>query len=72
MQELLRAGDLDRLVAEATDEQLWRAGNAGGELLDWIAMLAMFPPRPPGFLECQPQYGHAYAAWPDLAGGPAA
>jgi gallate dioxygenase len=72
VQELLRAGDLDRLVAEATDEQLWSAGNAGGELLDWIAMLAMFPPRPPDFLECQPQFGHAYAAWPDLAGGPAA
>jgi protocatechuate 4,5-dioxygenase beta chain len=65
--ELLRAGDVDHLVAEATDQQLWSAGNAGGELLDWIAMLAMFPPQPPEFLECQPQYGHAYAAWPALA-----
>jgi protocatechuate 4,5-dioxygenase beta chain len=61
--DLLRAADLDTLVAEATDEQLWAAGNAGGELLDWIAMLAMFDPRPPDFLDVQPQFGHAYAAW---------
>jgi Catalytic LigB subunit of aromatic ring-opening dioxygenase len=65
--ELLGEGNVRGLIAEATDDQLWRAGNAGGELLDWIAMLAMFEPRPPVFLECQPQYGHAYAAWPDLA-----
>jgi protocatechuate 4,5-dioxygenase beta chain len=61
--DLLRAADLDTLVAEATDEQLWAAGNAGGELLDWIAMLAMIEPRPPDFLDVQPQFGHAYAAW---------
>lgn len=65
--ELLRAGDTETLLAEATDTQLWQAGNAGGELLDWIAMLAMFDARPPAFLDCQPQYGHAFAAWPDLA-----
>jgi Catalytic LigB subunit of aromatic ring-opening dioxygenase len=64
--ELLRAGEFEALVAEASDEQLWRAGNAGGELLDWIAMLAMFDPHQPDFLEAQPEYGHAYAAWPDL------
>jgi protocatechuate 4,5-dioxygenase beta chain len=61
--ELLRAADMDTLVAEASDDQLWAAGNAGGELLDWIAMLAMFDPQPPDFLEVQPQFGHAYAAW---------
>lgn len=65
---LLRAGDVDQLVAAATDEQLWRAGNAGGELLDWIVMLGMFDARPPEFLDCQPQYGHAFAAWPQLNG----
>jgi protocatechuate 4,5-dioxygenase beta chain len=69
--ELLGTGEVEQLVSEATDERLWRAGNAGGELLDWIAMLATFDPRPPEFLECQPQYGHAFAAWPDLAGVPA-
>jgi aromatic ring-opening dioxygenase catalytic subunit (LigB family) len=61
--ELLRAGDVERLVAEATDEQIWRAGNAGGEVLDWIAMLATIDPRPPTVLDAQPQFGHAYAAW---------
>jgi protocatechuate 4,5-dioxygenase beta chain len=65
--ELLQAGDVATLADEATDAQLWRAGNAGGELLDWLAMLAMFDPRPPAFLESQPQYGHAFAAWPDVA-----
>jgi protocatechuate 4,5-dioxygenase beta chain len=62
--ELLRAADVATLVSEATDERLWRAGNAGGELLDWIAMLGMFDPRPPDFLDVQPQFGHAYVAWP--------
>jgi protocatechuate 4,5-dioxygenase beta chain len=62
--DLLRAGAVERLVVEATDDQLWKAGNAGGELLDWIAMLATVDPRPPAYLEVQPQFGHAYAAWP--------
>lgn len=60
---LLRAADIDTLVSEATDEQLWAAGNAGGEILDWIAMLATFDPQPPDYLDVQPQFGHAYAAW---------
>jgi aromatic ring-opening dioxygenase catalytic subunit (LigB family) len=60
---LLCAGDVERLVAEATPAQLWEAGNAGGELLDWIAMLGAIDPRPPAFLEPQVQFGHAYAAW---------
>jgi len=62
--ELLRGADLETLVAEATDEQLALAGNAGGELLDWIAMLAMFDPAPPATLDVQPWFGHAYATWP--------
>jgi protocatechuate 4,5-dioxygenase beta chain len=61
---LLRSASIDRLVRDATDEQLDRAGNAGGELLNWIEMLATFDPRPPAFLEAQPEHGHAYAAWP--------
>ena len=64
---LLRSADLARLVAETTDEQMWRAGNAGGEVLDWIAMLGTFDPRPPDYLEMQPQFGHAFASW-SLAG----
>jgi gallate dioxygenase len=61
--ELLRAGDVERLVSESTDEQLWQAGNAGGEILDWIAMLGCFGSRPPVYLDVQPQFGHAFACW---------
>jgi protocatechuate 4,5-dioxygenase beta chain len=62
--ELLGAGDFETLVAEATDEQLREAGNAGGEVLDWIAMLGMIDPAAPEVIETQPQFGHSYAAWP--------
>jgi len=62
--ELLRAGDVDTLVAEATDERLALAGNAAGELLDWIVMLGAIDQSPPAFLESQPAFGHAFAAWP--------
>jgi hypothetical protein len=61
---LLRAADVEALLAEATDEQLARAGNAAAELHNWIAVLGMIDPAPPpGFLEAQPDFGHAYAAW---------
>ena len=61
---LLGAARVDDLVADATAEQLARAGNAGGELLEWITMLGTFAPQPPAFLEAQPEFGHAYGAWP--------
>jgi gallate dioxygenase len=61
--ELLRDAAFDDLVTEATDEQLWRAGNAGGEVLDWIAMLGTFDPRPPDYLDVQRPFGHAFASW---------
>jgi aromatic ring-opening dioxygenase catalytic subunit (LigB family) len=67
--ELLRAGEVGRLVEEATDERIKAAGNAGGEILDWITMLATIDPAPPAYLATQPQYGHAYAAWPGANGG---
>jgi len=61
---LLDSGRVAELVEEATDDQLARAGNAGGEVLDWIAMLGTIDPRLPGFLEVQRDYGHAFGAWP--------
>jgi protocatechuate 4,5-dioxygenase beta chain len=61
---LLGSAQVDELVREATDDQLARAGNAGGELLDWIAMLGTIAPQRPEVLEVQPEHGHAYAAWP--------
>ena len=35
-----------QLVNETTPEQLAAAGNAGGEILNWIAMLGTFDARP--------------------------
>jgi aromatic ring-opening dioxygenase catalytic subunit (LigB family) len=69
--ELLRAGDFERLVAEASDEQMGEAGNAAAELLDWVAMLGMIDPAPPASIETQMQFGHSFAAWPidPLSGG---
>ena len=40
-----------------------QAGNVGGELLNWIAMLAFVGDRKPDFLETQMENGHAYAGW---------
>jgi aromatic ring-opening dioxygenase catalytic subunit (LigB family) len=60
----LEESDWDRLVAEATDEQLAQAGNAGGETLLWVTMLgALGAPQPPLFLEAQREWGHAYGVW---------
>ena len=39
------------------------AGNVGGELLNWIAMLAFTESRKPDFLIKQMENGHAYAGW---------
>src|SRR3954467_115162 len=61
---LLRAGAVAQLVDEATEERLAHAGNAGGELLEWFAVLGWGGPRPPAFLDAQPRFGHAYGAWP--------
>jgi protocatechuate 4,5-dioxygenase beta chain len=65
---LLRAGDVDALAEEATEERLAGAGNDGGELLEWIAMLGMIEAAPPAFLDLQPAFGHAYGPWPAPAG----
>jgi hypothetical protein len=60
---LIEEGRLAELVAEAGPEQLARAGNAGGELLDWIVVLGMIGARAPDYLLRQLQQGHAYACW---------
>lgn len=61
--ERLRAGEVDALVPEITPEQLIRAGNAAGEILNWIVVLGAFDPRPADFIESQRDQGHAFAAW---------
>jgi gallate dioxygenase len=60
---LLEQGETETLLAEATQDQLLRAGNVGGELLDWIAMLGAVGARRPKFVTPQMEQGHAYAAW---------
>jgi hypothetical protein len=50
---LLEQGSMRTLLNEATEEQLLRAGNVGGELLDWIAMLGTIGERRPKFVTPQ-------------------
>jgi protocatechuate 4,5-dioxygenase beta chain len=59
--EQLRKGRPEELVKVATTERMLQAGNVGGELLNWIAMLGALGPCRPLFVE--PQHGHAFAAW---------
>jgi Catalytic LigB subunit of aromatic ring-opening dioxygenase len=59
----LKAGQTADLVAEATTERMQRAGNVGGELLNWIALLGAVGQRTPDLLEQQVSLGHSYAAW---------
>jgi hypothetical protein len=59
----LEAGDTETLIAASNEERLHAAGNVGGELLNWIAMLAFTDNRKPDFLTKQMENGHAYAGW---------
>jgi aromatic ring-opening dioxygenase catalytic subunit (LigB family) len=60
---LIEQGSTQILIKEATQEQMLRAGNVGGELLDWIAMLGAVGDKRPKFVTPQMEQGHAYAAW---------
>jgi aromatic ring-opening dioxygenase catalytic subunit (LigB family) len=60
---LIEQGSTQALIKEATQEQMLRAGNVGGELLDWIAMLGAVGDKRPKFVTPQMEQGHAYAAW---------
>jgi aromatic ring-opening dioxygenase catalytic subunit (LigB family) len=59
----LEAQQIDRLIAESTEHQLLKAGNVGGELLNWIAMLGAIGNRKPKYVAPQMQNGHAYGVW---------
>jgi aromatic ring-opening dioxygenase catalytic subunit (LigB family) len=63
VQDHLEHARIDALVKEATPARLARAGNIGGELLNWIAMLGAVGNRKPVFLAGEREHGHAYAAW---------
>ena len=61
--ELLEQMQVPTLISEATEAQMLKAGNVGGELLNWIAMLGTIGERKPEFVKPQMANGHAYAAW---------
>lgn len=61
--ELLRAGEVETLLDETTPQQLKKAGNVGGEILNWIAMLGAAGRGKPDWIELQPQFGHGYGVW---------
>lgn len=61
--KLLEAQDIGRLIGEATEHQMLKAGNVGGEVLNWIAMLGAIGNRKPTYVAPQMQNGHAYGVW---------
>jgi protocatechuate 4,5-dioxygenase beta chain len=63
VQDHLERARVPDLVGEATNERMAQAGNIGGELLNWIAMLAAVGDHKPNFIAPQLAQGHAYAAW---------
>jgi protocatechuate 4,5-dioxygenase beta chain len=63
VQDHIEHSRIGELVAEATSARLARAGNIGGELLNWIAMLAVVGDEKPVFIAPEIEHGHAYAAW---------
>jgi len=55
---------LDELVEEATPERMWKAGNIGGELLNWIVTLGVVGQDKPRYIaDHNDKDGHAYAVW---------
>jgi gallate dioxygenase len=59
----LEEQQIEKLISEATPHQLLKAGNVGGELLNWIAMLGAIGDRKPNYVAPQMQNGHAYGVW---------
>ncbi len=59
----LEKAEVNELLNEATNDRLLKAGNIGGELLNWIAMLGVIGRHRPRFIEPQIDHGHAYAVW---------
>jgi hypothetical protein len=61
--KLIEQQQIDTLMREATPHQLLKAGNVGGELLNWIAMLGAIGNRKPNYVAPQMANGHAYGVW---------
>jgi hypothetical protein len=63
VQKLMVEGKVNELVRRSTAKQLWKAGNVGGELLNWIAMLGVIGNRKATHMQDQGVNGHAYGIW---------
>jgi aromatic ring-opening dioxygenase catalytic subunit (LigB family) len=63
VQDLLAEVRIDDLIAEATSARMLEAGNIGGELLNWIAMLGVIGARKPVTILPQHDHGQAFAVW---------
>jgi hypothetical protein len=61
--EYVKRSNHSQLLLEATPEQMAQAGNVGGELLNWIALLGIVGSAQPDILIEQPALGNAFAAW---------
>jgi protocatechuate 4,5-dioxygenase beta chain len=63
IQKRMEAGEYPQLIAEATGERMARAGNAAGELLNWLAMIATCGGGKPLYMKPQVDHGHAFGVW---------
>jgi hypothetical protein len=61
--ELMTAGRMPELIEEATEARMLAAGNVGGELLNWIAMIGAIGNDTASWIDLQEVRGHAYGAW---------
>jgi protocatechuate 4,5-dioxygenase beta chain len=63
VQDHMEHARIEDLLEQATFGRLMQAGNIGGELLNWIAMLGVIGARKPRFIKPQIAQGHAYGVW---------
>jgi protocatechuate 4,5-dioxygenase beta chain len=63
VQHMLQDLRIDDLVAESTTARMLQAGNIGGELLNWIALLGVVGVRKPLAVLPQNDHGQAFVAW---------
>ena len=61
--KLMEEQQIETLIRESTEHQMLKAGNVGGEVLNWIAMLGAIGNRKPNYIAPQMQNGHAYGVW---------
>ena len=63
VQDLMQQVRIDDLIEEATTARMAQAGNIGGELLNWIAMLGVIGARKPHSIAPPNDHGHAFGVW---------